>query len=446
MYDFVIVVEKLQRELDSAALIAGTLKKNGYLCEIVKFPFVNEYELQRKYKNKVRVVLTQSLYCDRTIYNLVYHIFGKVKNIVDLRWEQIFTNERFKDIDSYNYPHGSAQRAYHVCWGEKIKYYMEKAGIKEERLPVTGPVHLDFCRKRFERLYPKKTELFERLKIPQDKKFLLFISSFSYSTLTQTELKGLGELLGKEVIDKFADLSRNSRNILLEWFKELLAIRTDIIIVYRPHPAEREDEVLKRIETEYHNFRVIAEGSILPWIKAADQIYNWFSTSVIEVVSSGKKCKILRPIEIPYEQDVVTLSDMEFITNKEQFFQSTMENDSISDRDGAKLQLYYDIKENELSADRLCECLKRIVSDKDDVFQWNGKLMIKMKLWSARSAMQKWCYLIGDHIYRLIRKTGVRNSRMEQHILNCKKESIQYQEDCSRINNRMKVIEKYAGK
>ena len=56
MYDFVIVVEKLQRELDSAALIAGTLKKNGYLCEIVKFPFVNEYELQRKYKNKVRVV------------------------------------------------------------------------------------------------------------------------------------------------------------------------------------------------------------------------------------------------------------------------------------------------------------------------------------------------------------------------------------------------------
>ena len=84
--NFLIIYELIQREMDNDLLIGVELEKRGYSVNYVKYSFENIQSLRKRYFNKVDVVLTQSMYSNKALFNLVYNIAGKVEKVVNLQW------------------------------------------------------------------------------------------------------------------------------------------------------------------------------------------------------------------------------------------------------------------------------------------------------------------------------------------------------------------------
>ena len=97
------------------------------------------------------------------------------------------------------------------------------------------------------------------------------------------------------------ELQENSQKMILDWFRRLAKEHGDLQIVYRPHPAEANNETLLQCEKEVPSFHVVAKESIRNWILNSDILLNWKSTSMIEAYASGKKTLVLHPTKIPFK-------------------------------------------------------------------------------------------------------------------------------------------------
>ena len=68
--------------------------------------------------------------------------------------------------------------AVHLAWGEQMhNRLVYQWGVKERNVPVTGHVTLDYLRKPLSNFFLGRDELFEKYRIPKDKRVHLFISS-----------------------------------------------------------------------------------------------------------------------------------------------------------------------------------------------------------------------------------------------------------------------------
>ena len=94
MIDFLIMYEIGTREFEGISLLGNELKKRGYTIDYLSFDkvmhneYINQHRHLKKYKNNVKVVLMPSVYHNTELSNIVYYVCGKVKKIVNLRWEQ----------------------------------------------------------------------------------------------------------------------------------------------------------------------------------------------------------------------------------------------------------------------------------------------------------------------------------------------------------------------
>ena len=233
MVDVVITYELPQRELENAMLLKSYLTLCGYSCDIVKFPFENHRALRKKYFNKVKCVIVESLYDETVVYDLVYSAFGKVKYILNSQCEQIRSNRFEKDPNSYSNPKGIAKKAYHLCWGERIAELLQASGVSRDKTVVVGPVQMDFLRKQFQNYYIDASTIKKKYGIDETKKVALFISSFSFANLTLSGKKTSEIKLGKEFVDYLSSVSKESQEKICEWFDTFLSSHEDFIIIYR---------------------------------------------------------------------------------------------------------------------------------------------------------------------------------------------------------------------
>ena len=143
-------------------------------------------------------------------------------------------------------------------------------------------------------------------------------------------------------------MSYTSQEIILGWFIKLAQNDPDIQIIYRPHPAEVDNPQLQRYADEISNFFVLTQESIRHWIINCDVLYNWQSTSMVEMYTSGKSVYLLRPVMIPSVFDIPIFENVEYhvISTYEAFQASAvadhMEMFPIS---VDELLSYYDIQE-----------------------------------------------------------------------------------------------------
>lgn len=372
--DFLIIYEHKNREFESIALLKHELVKRGYTVEFFGF---NEYHNKKKRKrlfNNVKIAVMPSLYKDENILTFVYGVAGKVKNIVNLRWEQLFSNATEKNLDYYVYPKENAKKAYHCCWGQKPFEMLCKAGVDKEKLFITGPIQMDFLREDLKNIYKKKDELFEEYKIDKYKKCLLFISSFSMSTMNKWALNYFYSQYGedeKEQIKRFIDVETKSRIIITKWLIEL-AKKIDCTVIYRPHPAECNTDTLEEIKNK--NILVIDEKNIKQWLLTCDQVYTWYSTSVSEAFVAGVPCAVLRPIEINYDDDIAIYDDFPFITDFRQFCDYYENNKKYIDTlfvKNNRFSEYYNIDPDEPSYIRTADALVQALND-NYYFPWDN--------------------------------------------------------------------------
>ncbi len=373
MLDFLILYEITTREIESIVLLGNELKHRGYSVEYLSFEHLNPKKyLQNKkvidrYKNKVKVVITPSLYHDNELYQLVYYACGKAAHVVDLRWEQSFTVRDEKNFDNYHYPHGDAKKCYHVCWGKATYNNLVESGVEASKLILSGPIHMDFLRPEFNGYFLDKEALFEEFGIDNSKHSVLYISSFAISSMTERQIQKEEQAAGRSLYRDRIAHAKKSQEQTFEWIEELLK-KEDVSFIYRPHPAENVLDELKTLEEKYPNFKVISKYSVKQWILCCDTVTTWMSTAIVEAFFADKPCLIVRPLPFEKEKEVTVYRDAKIIDNKEDFLSAVMSRGETSVSAEAVTD-YYDFGER-ASYLRLADSLEDIISNAEP-FAWD---------------------------------------------------------------------------
>ena len=151
-------------------------------------------------------------------------------------------------------------------------------------------------------LLPKREQLFDKYGLDSSRKTLLFVSSFVLIGLPKSEPGN--DYQQEETREYIYDVTEKSQKIILEWWEQLCREYPDIQVIYRPHPAESKNPAIQCIADRLDNFYVIADESIKKWISTCDALYNWQSTSMIEMYASGKPTFLLRPVHISTDYDL----------------------------------------------------------------------------------------------------------------------------------------------
>lgn len=320
--DFLFEYEVRNRELDSICLLGAYLETKGYRVGYVN-SWDNLYHFQRSYRTKVIVI--SAAYNNET-YNFFTSHADSFQKVVNMQWEQVLVNRIVysEDPSSWDYS-GTALSTRHVCWGEENRKYLNsRYSIPESYLRVCGYIPLDFYRKEFLEIAPKREELFEKYNLDPQRRTILFVSSFSGIGLPKSE-----EAIGNDYKKKLEkQIQTDSQRKIINWFDAFLETHSDYQIVYRPHPSEADNSILLKKTQTVRGFHVIAQESIRNWIQCCDILCNWQSTSMIEMFISGKKTLLLRPISIPFENEMPIFIKGKYIsiTNYDDFESAILDN------------------------------------------------------------------------------------------------------------------------
>ncbi len=316
MIDFLFVYEHVNREIENETLIMHKLKKMGYTCELISF-YGPDYVKWRILKKKAKVVIVPWLRFDEDLIHFLV-LANKPYKIVNIQCEQVSSEMSAPGMAIFS---SECKKAYQFCWGKDRLNTLIKDGVKANKTHIVGAVQLDYGKPLFADYYYKRNKVANEFNLNTNKKWLLFISSFSYSGYSEEAVNASCQTYGEQ-FRTFYDINIKSQKSILDWLTRLCKARDDIEIIYRPHPSEAKTGDLNQVESEIDNFHIIDMYSVKQWAKVCDYTTLWFSTSNAELYSLGVDYKVLRPYEIPKNYDVNTFSDIEFISSYEDFYDS----------------------------------------------------------------------------------------------------------------------------
>lgn len=314
-YDFVIVMEVKAREFETDCLICYELMKRGYKVKLIS---TWDEEFYRHHPLRSKVVVSWSMYNTATFE----HIIGFVSNcnkMINLQCEQIYTNSASEELSDNVFAgvHGKAVEVVHLAWGNNtVRRLINKYNVDPTKVFLTGDIALDLYRPEFAPMIMSKAQLYDKYSIPFGKKLYLFISSFSVNELPDDAFEAYSSTDSNR---RFRDISRKSQREILNWFDLVLPSFNDGVMVYRPHPAERDSKLLHEFEKKHENFRVISDEVIRQWIISADKIYTWVSTSIKEIYAAKRACEILRPCQFDYSEETQIYNYARLVTTYNEF-------------------------------------------------------------------------------------------------------------------------------
>lgn len=271
--DFLFVYEVKSREIENIMLIGYHLMKAGY-----SVAYVNTWESMNTHscaKYNANVVITFAAYDTGTI-KFVLRFCHSAKKIVNMQWEQLL-NEAGKKGNRY-YFSGWAKRVVHLSWGEdNYRRLVHDSGIEDKYVKLVGHISTDFLSPQFANYYLSRNAICEEYAIDTSKKICLFVSTFSFVDIPQKIAQEC------KVDNEFITFSNDSQKEILYWIDQYTSSHEDVVFIYRPHPAEKQNERLLSLAKKNPRIKVISDYSIKQWFVISDIIYNWYSTSILEM-------------------------------------------------------------------------------------------------------------------------------------------------------------------
>ena len=314
-YDFIILYEHRNRELENAVLLAMMLKKRGYKVAI-------EYRRSARILfQRAEVILTPFFYNNDNVIDFAFQPFKFYKKVINLQYEQVFSKQSEDTFE--NLPNEKAKNAVHISWGDESVNSLKKVGIHKSNIFEIGHISMDLNMKKYRGTFYNRRYLSRKFNLDINKKWLLFISSFSCVGLTKTEFDRWKEQTSST--EYSSEISYETQPLILEMFERLIKNNKEIIVIYRPHPHEAANKELQLLEKQHKNFRVISSFSIRQWIFTADYVSTWCSTSIVDAMFAKKNCAIIRPIPLIEEYDFKIFRDQKIIETYEEL------NDFIND-------------------------------------------------------------------------------------------------------------------
>ncbi len=311
-----IIVEVINREMDNAILLKEALKYNGFNAKIY---FKTENYAFRK--NDILIIPNSYNTENYNFYR--YRFKCKSGNMIDMQYEQVF--RKVDENADYLKIKGRAQDILHLCWGENSYIRANQLyGVAKENLSIVGPIQFDHTREEFKKNLYTKSELAEKYKLPIDKKWILFISSFT-STEDNVFVENAKIVVSEDRTLNYQNLSRLSKNEIVKWFDKFLFENPDYILIYRPHPVELSSQIVKELKERHNNFLCISDYSVKQWIYSCDIVTTWFSTSIFESYYMKKNCLIFRPIDFNENEDYELYVNCNKISNYDEFVKGILD-------------------------------------------------------------------------------------------------------------------------
>ena len=392
-YDFLFAYEMKNREIESICLLKSELERRGYSVAVVD-TLGRTHHYQWSISATVMVVF--ALYTESQMQYFIQEFCPGCKAILNLQWEQIYTNSEEGNLNSLHHIKGGACKMMHVAWGDfTTDKLVNQCDVPKQNVIQVGHIAMDFIKPRFNGYYMGRDELLQQYEIAGCKKVLLFISSFGYVGMPKSVLESESyQNVGMSATD-FQKISILSQATLFQWIQEILPGHPECAFIYRPHPAEVGNEKLAEMERKLPNFYVIRDYSIKQWIVVADKIYTWYSTSVTDAYFCGKRFEILRPVELPYDREVTLFNGCKFITSSDDF------NHSI-DRPASEFPIkeetfrhFFFFFVNIYTYSKICDALEALLNEPGDrcaEFRQNTRFStIRRLLKMPLSAAKRWC-------------------------------------------------------
>lgn len=357
--DFAIIYENKTREFETAYIIKELLNSQGFKAKVF-----SEYSIRRFFSNP-KALIVPYLYKTEDVYHFNSFLFNKKRPVINLQYEQVLSN--MVREASFHEPKGEAQKAAYIFWGEKeISDLLSSNSmcLDINHIFLTGNISMILDDPHFKSCFVSRNDLSKKYDIPAQTHWHLFISSFTYPTLSKSEISVIKQKISG--IGPFIDYSAESRNSLLSWFHMYCEQHKDTIIIYRPHPNEYEDESLKRMENRHSNFRVIRDYSIRQWIIVSDSLSTWFSTSIVDAYFAHKSCMVLRPVPIPEHFEVDILKGCQNISCFEEYEQA-MSGETVEFPINKKtIENMYDNIDYNHVCERFMNCCRKVLASPVD--------------------------------------------------------------------------------
>jgi len=433
-YDFIILYELRKREMENAVLLAMMLEKKGYKVAI-------EYRRSaRMLFQKADVVLAPFLYNNDDVMEFTLHFFHCCKKIINMQYEQLFLK---LDEDQLNdLPRGFGKKALHISWGNSATERYKSAGINPSNIFEIGNIAIDLNTTKYRSVFLSKNDISKKFKLSPEKKWLLFISSFSCAGLTKVELEKWKKQTAST--EYFAEISDKTQPLILDYFEKLAKTHPEVEIIYRPHPHEVSCDRMIKLEKKYANFKVILDFSIRQWILISDYISTWFSTSLVDVFFAQKPCAIIRPISIMEEYDYPIYRNQTIISDYSDLENFLTKTDKYYNINPATIKKYYSNSFEANTFEKLRDICIQVKHEKKYEYNFSKDLRTLPLFWTKLIKLYIYKFLLTlaefidySKITPLKYRADVQNAYIEMH--NYKDEITFYRKMFSRIVNNEKT-------
>lgn len=291
--DIVLCYEIWQRELQALTALRCELEKRGYKVKMLhRNPRVDRYFEAYLYSPKV--VYFPWVYSESDLEK-ARDFKGNCNKILNAQCEQIL-GKRAEQTGFFKVK-GEARKVYHVCWGEKSYQRFIDCGIKEDHILKVGNINLEINKKKYDKFYLSKEQIAKQFSLDRNKKWMLFCSNFKFVKSHYADLIGL-EKRSPGIIS-LAQESKKARELILQWFTQYLSEHNDIEIIYRPHPMEKYDRELEKLQKNISSFHYISDYSINQWSRVVDLFTTWGSTSIMDAIYINRKSAYIMPERMP---------------------------------------------------------------------------------------------------------------------------------------------------
>jgi surface carbohydrate biosynthesis protein len=350
----ILPCETKSREFESKMLLACVLAERGWRC-IVGSRNEIHFQLHR---------FPQSTYLGKDVrfssakVLRILRLLGHRFVAMDEEAQFYISREsyRAKRVDEFVFSHAEALFA----WGpENATAWSETKSYNGASIFTTGNGRIDLLRPEFSKLYLARVEALRKTY----GRFVLFNTNFGsinhfLANLSTNVSEDETKSVSRAHDNGYLFHRRKILNAFAEIMPELAREFPGTTFVLRPHPGESV-ESWEKILSGYKNVFVRKEGSVIPWLMAADVLIHNGCTTALEAY-------VLRRPVISYQPIVSEEFDLH-LPNALGFFSDTLVNLKVQLRDILSGQLGFNqlhtLERDELLAKHISATQGRLATD-----------------------------------------------------------------------------------
>ena len=357
MIDFLFLYEHRARELENCVYLATALKNKGYKVKIASM-----LSFEKKIF-KPNVIVTPHLYDENQLRYYISSCWsGRKIKVISMQYEQVL-NEYGRKTEIHR-PKGEAKKAFHVAWGDnEVKEYLNN-GILLSHILKVGSVSMDFNTRQYQKYLYSKRDLAKKYGIPEEKKWCIFFSSFTYCGRSDESIE---KRSFKDYAFRMKKIMEDSQPIILDWFEREINDNAYVIFIYRKHPAETLGLHINTLKNRYPDkFYCIDDFSVRHWINVSDICLTWFSTTSLDIYFAEKPCLILRPVPIDSDLELETMYNIQKIQSYNEFHRSLNQDGYIQEDFKRCIPNFICNKINQLVIDDYIDAFIQVAKSNDE--------------------------------------------------------------------------------